>query len=245
VAAWVEQRVSSGQTALLMTAIPLWLVVLNALRERQLPAMRVATGLGLGLVGVVVLTGNPAAESRLPLDRLALIFGALSWAAGSLVALHGPRTRSAAQSTAMQLAAGAVVVLAASLVAGEPARWSVGELTVRAAISLAFLVVCGTVLGFGAYTWLLRVASPAAVGTFAFVNPLVALALAWAVGDEAFAGRSVVAAALVVGAVLLTRDPARRRTSTPRGAGFPDRHQDRARPAPRLSEVRVVGAGGE
>jgi drug/metabolite transporter (DMT)-like permease len=244
VAAWAEQRVSSGQTALLMTAIPLWLVVLNALRERRPPALRVAAGLGLGLVGVLVLTGSSAASTGSTVDRIALVFSALSWAAGSLVALHGPRTTSATQSTAMQLAAGAAVVLAASLVAGEPGHWSVGELTLRATLSLAFLIVCGTVLGFGAYTWLLRVVSPAAVGTFAFVNPLVALALAWAVGDEPFAGRSVVAAALVIGAVVLTRDPAGRRAPT--STAIADRHQDdRGRPAPRLLAAGVGGAARE
>jgi drug/metabolite transporter (DMT)-like permease len=246
VAAWAEQRVTSGQTALLMTAIPLWLVVLNALRERRLPAARVAGGLGLGLLGVVVLTGGAAVSSGTLVDRVALVLSALSWAAGSLVALHGPRPTSATQSTAMQLTAGAVVVFVASLVAGEPARWSVGELTGRAVLSLAFLVVCGTVLGFGAYTWLLRVTTPVAVGTFAFVNPLVALALAWAVGDEAFAGRTVVAAALVIGAVLLTRDvpaaPAAGRDST----ATPGRRRgDGRRSVHQVPDVHAVGAGRE
>jgi EamA-like transporter family len=75
--------------------------------------------------------------------------------------------------------------------------------TTRGAVSLGFLVVAGTVLGFGAYTWLLRVSTPAAVGTYAFVNPVVALGLAWAVGDEPFSLRTIAAAMTVVAAVLL------------------------------------------
>ena len=106
----------------------------------------------------------------------------------------------------MQLAAGAVVLVAASVVVGEPAGWSPSQLTPRALGALAFLVVCGTVLGFGAYTWLLRVVSPALVSTYAFVNPVIALVLAWAVGDEQVTVRAAAAAVLVVGAIALTRD---------------------------------------
>jgi drug/metabolite transporter (DMT)-like permease len=105
----------------------------------------------------------------------------------------------------MQLAAGGVAVMALSLATGEIAGWSVQQVTARGAASLFFLVVAGTVLGFGAYTWLLRVSTPAAVGTYAFVNPVVALALAWAVGDEPFSVRTIAAAMTVLGAVMLIR----------------------------------------
>jgi drug/metabolite transporter (DMT)-like permease len=95
------------------------------------------------------------------------------------------------------------VVVAASLLTGEMAGWSVHQVTSRGAASLVFLVLAGTVLGFGAYTWLLQMTTPAVVGTYSFVNPVVALALAWVVGDEAFSGRTIVAAAIVLAAVFL------------------------------------------
>jgi drug/metabolite transporter (DMT)-like permease len=79
--------------------------------------------------------------------------------------------------------------------------------------SLAFLIVGGTVLGFGAYTWLLRVTTPAAVGTYAFVNPIVALGLAWTVGDEPFSWRTVAAGLTVLGAVILIRRRPERKPS--------------------------------
>jgi len=205
VLAWAEQRVTSGQAALLLTSIPLSLVLLNAVRERRFPSGRVLLGLGLGIVGIGVLTRGGGGSSASLADQLFLVLSGFSWAAGSLVALHGARPRSAVQSTAMQLAAGAVVVLAASAITGEPAGWSPSQVTARGWLSLAFLVVCGTVLAFAAYTWLLRVTTPAAVGTYAFVNPLIALALAWAVGDETANVRALIAAALVLGAVFLTR----------------------------------------
>jgi drug/metabolite transporter (DMT)-like permease len=203
VLAWAEQRVSSGQAALFMTSIPLWLVLLTSVRERRAPSTMVIGGLLLGMLGVALLTRGNGTWSGTPLDRFALIGSGLAWAVGSVIARDGARPASAAQSTAMQLAAGGAAVLALSLATGEPAAWSFDEVTARGALSLGFLVVAGTVLGFGAYTWLLRVTTPAAVGTYAFVNPVVALALAWAVGDEPFSIRTIAAAVTVLGAVVL------------------------------------------
>jgi drug/metabolite transporter (DMT)-like permease len=203
VLAWAEQRVSSGQAALFMTSIPLWLVLLTSVRQRRAPAGMVIAGLVLGTAGVALLSQGNGTWSGTLTDRLALIGSGLSWAIGSVIARDGARPTSAAQSTAMQLAAGGAVVLALSLTTGELAGWSLQQVTPRGAVSLFFLVVAGTVLGFGAYTWLLRVTTPAAVGTYAFVNPVVALALAWAVGDEPFSMRTLLAAAVTIAAVLL------------------------------------------
>jgi drug/metabolite transporter (DMT)-like permease len=202
VLAWAEQRVTSGQAALLLTSIALWLVLLNAFRERRFPSGRVLAGLALGVAGIGVLTGGSGSASLL--DQLALVLSDFSWAAGSLIARHGARPQSAVQSTAMQLAGGALVLFVAILATGELAGWSPAEVGPRAWTSIAFLVVCGTVLAFAAYTWLLRVTTPAAVGTYAFVNPLIALGLAWAVGDESPSLRALLAAALVLGAVFLS-----------------------------------------
>ena len=203
VLAWAEQRVPSGQAALFMTSIPLWLVLLASLRERRPPPRLVIAGLVLGTVGVALLVRGTGHWSGTLLDRLALIGSGLSWAIGSLIARHGPRPASAAQSTAMQLATGGIAVLALSAANGQLTSWSLEPVTPRGAVSLVFLVIAGTVIGFGAYTWLLRVATPAAVGTYAFVNPVVALALAWAVGDEPFSFRTIAAGAIVLSGVLL------------------------------------------
>jgi drug/metabolite transporter (DMT)-like permease len=205
--AWAERRVSSGQAALYATSIPLWIVLLDALRARRAPAPRVLAGIGAGVVGVAILTAGAATAGSVA-DRVALVVGGLFWAAGSLIARDGPRVPHAAQSTAMQLAAGAAGLLAAAALTGElSAGWSPADVTPRGASALAFLIVCGTVLGFGAYTWLMRVTTAAAVNTSSFVNPVVALALGWTVGDEMITWRTAVGAVFVVGAVLLTREP--------------------------------------
>lgn len=215
--AWAEQRMSSGQAALYTSAIPLWVVLIEAMRLRAMPPWRVFAGIALGIGGVGILAGGTALNSGTMTDRVLLIVAALCWAAGSLVGRHGARPESATQATAMQLATGAVWVLTASALRGEIAGFSIAQITPRAAWSLVFLVVCGTVLGFGAFTWLLRVASPAAVSTYAFVNPMVALALGVLVGDDLLSPRVALSALLVIGAVVLTTQSQSHRG--PQGAG--------------------------
>ncbi len=198
--AWAEQRVTSGEAALFMTAIPLWLIGLESLLARALPSGRVLTSLGLGVAGVAVLTGGEGWSGGM-VDRLVMVVSALFWAVGTVIVRRAGTQVPAVQSTAMQLGAGAAVLLVASVAVGEPAGWSPADITPRAAFAVTFLILGGTVLGFGAYTWLLRVTSSAAVSTYAFVNPVIALGLAWLVGDGELSAKTAVSAVLVVGAV--------------------------------------------
>jgi len=207
--AWGEQRVTSGEAALFMTAEPLCLVALESLLDRRAPSSRVVLAMLLGVTGVAILAWADGWSGGFT-DRAGLVVSALFWAVGTVIVRRGGAPLPAAQSTAMQLGAGALALLVASLAAGEPTRWSPAEVTPRAWLALGYLVVGGTVLGFGAYTWLLRMTSVAAVSTYAFVNPIVALALAWLVGDGALSPRTGVAAVLVIGAVVFTREPAPR-----------------------------------
>ena len=231
VLAWAEINLPSSQAALLLTAIPAWLVVLEALRVRELPSRRVLLGLLFGTGGVALLTAGNA-DGGGTLERIALVFSALAWAAGSLLARHSARPASVAQGTAMQLTAGAVVVSAASFATGELATWNAAATSPRAFGALGFLVLGGTVAGFGAYTWLLRVVSPAAVGTYAFVNPVIAVGLAWLVGDDTPSRLTAVAAALVLSAVVLINRPISGRMALERLARVFRREP--ARPCPSL-----------
>jgi drug/metabolite transporter (DMT)-like permease len=230
--AWAEQRVTSGQAALWMTTTPVWVVAIGAWLERRAPTPRLLVAVALGVVGVAILVlGAPEpraihatvarAADGIGLERAALAASAMFWAVGSLIGRHGARPASAIDATALQLAGGALVVFLLSASTGELAQWSTDRLTPRGIGALAFLIIGGTVLGFGAYTFLLAVTSPVAASTYAFVNPVLALALGWAVGDEPFSQLTVVAAVLVIGAVILThqshaardkpQDPAARR----------------------------------
>jgi drug/metabolite transporter (DMT)-like permease len=207
--AWAEQRVSSGEAALFMTAIPLWVIALESAVTRRAPSRRVVLSLLLGVSGVAVLTWGEGWSGGLTV-RAVLVVSAFFWAVGTLIVRRAGTPLPAAQSTAMQLGAGALVLLAASTAVGEPAGWSPAQVSDRALLALGFLILGGTVLGFGAYTWLLRVTSAAAVSTYAFVNPVIALGLAWLVGDGELTAPTGVAAVLVVGAVIFTRETKRK-----------------------------------
>jgi len=214
--AWAEQRMSSGQAALFSSTIPLWIILIESVKVRTMPSARMLVGMALGIVGVGVLAGGKVSNAGLASDRALVTIGAFCWAAGSLIGRHGARPRSVIQCTAMQLVTGAAWVLAASTLHGDLAHFSFAHVDLRTDLALLFLVLCGTVLGFGSYTWLLRVASPAAVSSYAFVNPMVALALGIAVGDDALSGRIVLSATLVIAAVVLTMRgaPSTRRSGT-------------------------------
>ena len=239
VLAWAEQRVSSGQAALFMTCIPLWLVLLTSARERRMPSGSVIVGLLLGVLGVSLLVQGTGDWAGTLVDRVGLIGAGLSWAIGSVIARDGARPQSAVQSTAMQLGAGGVAVIALSLLTGELSGWSPADVSTRGALSLLFLLVGGTVFGFGAYTWLLRVTTPAAVGTYAFINPLVAVAIAWMVGDEPFSSRTVVAAAVVLSAVVLIWKSSRRGGAAERRSGGRSVGQPAGGPVERVPAERV------
>ena len=183
-------------------------MALESVLLRRAPSRRIVLSLLLGVAGVAVLTGGEGWSGGLTV-RAVLLVSALFWAVGTVVVRRAGAPLPAAQSTAMQLGAGAVALLVASVAVGEPAGWRPSEITPRASLALVFLILGGTVLGFGAYTWLLRVTSSAAVSTYAFVNPLIALGLAWAVGDGELSPRTGVAAVLVVGAVIFTRESKR------------------------------------
>lgn len=205
--AWAEQRVPSGTAALYLTAIPIWLVAITSVSARRAPSMRTALGLGFGVLGVAMLSAPVGSiEAGNPLDRIALIASGFAWAAGSLVAARGTHSSHRVASLAMQLVFGGALVLALSVGLGEWTGWAPGDVSGRAWASVAFLVLGGTVLGLVAYTWLLHNAPPAAAGSYAFANPVVALVLAVAVGDQTLTTRTWTAGGVVLLAVALTME---------------------------------------
>jgi drug/metabolite transporter (DMT)-like permease len=151
-----------------------------------------------------------------PVDALILALSALAWAVGSQWTTSRSLGGSALRTVTLQLAAGAVVVGLSSLVAGEWSRWTPLAISGRAALSLVLLVLGGSVLAMLAYTWLLRNTTPALAGSYAFVNPVLALALAWSTGDEVFRWPTLVAGLFVVTSVAIIQRS--RATAAPRPA---------------------------
>ncbi len=215
---WAEQIVPSGVTALLVASVSLWMVIIEWLRPDGVrPTSRVAIGLVLGFLGLVFLMGPSklAGGGRVdPLGATLLICASLSWATGSVFSKRLRLPSSLLLGTAMQCLSGGAVLILLGLLTGQSARLHWQAVTLRSALSLGYLVVFGSLLGFSAYTWLLAHAPPARVATYAYINPIIAMFLGWALAGEQITLRTLLAAAVIVAAVVLVIT-ARQRATQP------------------------------
>ena len=203
---WAQQTVPSGLTALIVAAVPLWMALLDWVRPGgRRPGARVAIGLVLGFAGIALLIGpvNFGGERVDPIGATILLVASLSWAMGSLYSRHARLPSSIVLAMAMQSLAGGALLFLAAIPAGHWARFDLAAVSLRSALALGVLVVAGSIMGFTCYLWLLRVTSAARVSTYAYVNPVVALALGWLVAGEALSPRTLVAAVIVVAAVVM------------------------------------------
>jgi drug/metabolite transporter (DMT)-like permease len=204
---WAEQWVPSGETALILSAGPLWTVVLPwVFRKARAPRPMVALGVVIGLAGVAVLIGGYGADGgaggrALLFGRLSLLGASLSWVTGSLIQHRLPLPKSAALATAMQMVAAAPLLGLAAVAHGDLARFHFAAITPGAWAALAYLVVFGSLAGFGSYVYVLVHAGPTRASTGAFVNPLIAVVLGAALAGEPMGARTAIAAAMIIAAV--------------------------------------------
>jgi drug/metabolite transporter (DMT)-like permease len=204
---WAEQVVPSGLTSLLCATVPLWIVLIEWMAPKgQRPHGLAAAGVGLGLIGLMVLT-NPfsdsAASGHAVGAAMVLVLSAILWAAGSLYSRHVALPESATLGTGMQMMMGGLLCIPAGLLLGETTNVDIAHVPAAAWIAVAFLAIVGSLVAFTTYLWLLRVSVPSRVATHAYVNPVVAVVLGCAVAGEALTARMLVAAALIVAAVVL------------------------------------------
>lgn len=201
---WAEQTVPSGIAALLIATVPLWMAVMAGVVLRERMTWREVLGIAVGFGGVALLVGPVGGEARFDLLGIAaILFAALSWAGGSLYARRAPLPSRPLVGTAMEMLAGGVALVIVGLAAGELGRVDLGAFSVASWIGLAYLVVFGSLAGFAAYAWLLRVARTSLVSTYAYVNPVIAVLLGWAILSEAVTARTLIAGAVIVAAVAL------------------------------------------
>ncbi len=211
---WSELRIPSGVAALLGGTTPLWMVLIDWLRRGGVrPTGQVVIGLLCGLVGLVWLIGPDSLAGGGRVDLLgaaAVMVGCLTWATGSIYQRHAPMPASPSLSTAMQMLTGGVGLLVLGSALGEFHDVNVAAFSLRSVLGFLYLVVFGSIIAFSAYVWLLRASTPARVSTHAYVNPVVAVLLGWALADEPLTPRMLVAAAvIVIGVALITLSPKR------------------------------------
>ncbi len=203
---WAEQRVPSGLAALIVASVPIWMAIVQGVQRRRRPSGPVIAGLLLGLAGLVllVLPGRFGGGGHVDaLGAAALLLAALSWVIGSLYSRRAALPSSTLLAISMEMIGGGLLLWLFGLAVGEASRFHPAAVTLRSTLSLGYLVVFGSLIGFSAYIWLLKVSTPARVTTYAYVNPVVAVMLGWAFAGEALTLRIGLAAAAIVGAVAL------------------------------------------
>jgi len=203
---WAEQFVPSGLTALLVSILPFWLVIIEWVRPpRRRPS-------GAGII-VLVGPGNVGGDGDVRvLGALVLILGSLSWAIGSFWSRDAQLPDSGLLTTGMEMLGGGALLVIVGVLSGELSHFDVRHVSRASTLGLVYLITFGSLLGFTSYIWLLDKVSPARLGTYAYVNPIVAVLLGWAIAGEALSIRTGVAAAIVICAVALITSA--RRTTT-------------------------------
>jgi drug/metabolite transporter (DMT)-like permease len=202
-----EQFVPSGLAALIAAMVPLWMVLLNwKWGERSRPNGGTALGVGLGVSGIVLISAPGATVAGgdvNPIGLVILVLASLAWAIGSLYSRRAALPSNALLSTSMEMLMGGAMMLIVGLLLGQGGQIQLDHISFISIAALAYLVIFGSLIGFTAYVWLLKVTTPARVATYAFVNPVVAVALGWLLAGEELSPRVLMAAAIIIAAVML------------------------------------------
>jgi drug/metabolite transporter (DMT)-like permease len=203
---WAEQYVESGLAALLIATEPMFILVLGWMMGQQKISPLSALGLGLGVVGVAMLTGVELSMKGSSLwGLLAVLLGSLSWSLGVVLSPRLKLPSDALGRTALPTLCGAAMLLIAAGITGEFQQTHWSSITLRSILGLGYLITFGSVVAFTAYTWLLQRVPPALVATHTYANPVVAVILGWLLAHEHLSLRVVLASIAILGAIVLIR----------------------------------------
>jgi drug/metabolite transporter (DMT)-like permease len=210
---WAEQRVPSGIAAVMMATTPVYMALSEIifLRTQRL-SLRLALALLTGIAGVAVLVSRSLNLGGAPIDRLgaaALLFASMSWSTASVLSRKLPLPASKVMSSGAQMLAGGILLAIAAGALGEFRNFHPSSVSREVWFALLYLIVAGSIIAFTAYVWLIHHESPTKVGTFAYVNPVVAVLVGYFLGGEALGVRTILGTVFVLISVLvITTTPA-------------------------------------
>jgi len=204
---WAEQRVPSGIAAVMMATIPVFMALSEIifLRTQRL-TVRLTLALVIGIAGVAVLISRSLNLGGAPIDRvgaLALIVASMSWSISSVLTRKLPLPPSKVMSSGAQMLAGGVFLALVAGALGEFRNFHPWTISRGAWLSLLYLIVAGSIIGFTAYVWLIHHESPTKVGTYAYVNPVVAVLVGYFLGGEALGLRTILGTLFVLISVVV------------------------------------------
>jgi len=212
---WAEQRVPSGIAAVMMATIPVFMALSEIFFLRtQMLTVRLTLALLIGIGGVAVLVSRSLNLGGAPIDRvgaLALIVASMSWSVASSLTRKLPLPPSKVMSSGAQMLAGGVFLALTAAALGEFRNFHPWTVSRAAWLSLLYMIVAGSIIAFTAYVWLLHHESPTKVGTYAYVNPVVAVLVGYFFGGEALGLRTVLGTLFVlISVVVITMTPAKK-----------------------------------
>jgi drug/metabolite transporter (DMT)-like permease len=208
---WAEKYIASGLAALLVATEPLWVVILNWGLTHRRPNAKVLLGVLIGLAGVSLLVSGGLGQgvhglhnSQLSLIGAAVvILASFAWAAGSVYSNRRPIRATTSMASGMQMLAGGSLLLLLALVAGDFKRLNLDNASWVSIGAFSYLTLFGSLVAFTAYSWLLNNVTTARATTYAYVNPVVAVLLGWLIASEPITSKMILAAAIIVGSVIL------------------------------------------
>jgi drug/metabolite transporter (DMT)-like permease len=204
---WAEQRVPSGIAAVILATIPVFMALSEIIFLRtQTLTVRLVLALLIGIGGVAVLMSRSLNLGGAPIDKMgavALIIASISWSIASALARKLPLPESKVMSSGAQMLAGGVFLVVAAAAFGEFRNFHPWSVSREVWLSLLYLIVAGSIVGFTAYVWLIHHESPTKVGTYAYVNPIVAVLVGYFFGGEALTVRTIVGTLFVLVSVVV------------------------------------------
>jgi drug/metabolite transporter (DMT)-like permease len=199
-----EQYIPSSLAALVISSVPLWVVLMRRVTGESVPRLTLASvAVGFGGVALLLLPGG-ATHLGKPIGFVLVVCAAFSWALGSFSSQHVPLPPDALLSTALQMAGGGLTLLVAGLVTGETSDVHPDRFSTDSLLAFAYLIFIGSLVAYTAYVWLLQNAPISKVATYAYVNPVIAIFLGWAILSENITTTMLVGAAVIVCSVAAT-----------------------------------------
>ena len=212
---WSEQRVPSGVAAVMLATIPVFMALseIIILRTQRL-TIRLVVALLIGIFGVAILMAHSLNLGGAPVDKLgalALIFASISWSIASILSRKIPLPQSKLMSSAAQMLTGGILLTILAAALGDFHNFHPAAVSRAVWFSLLYLIVAGSIIGFTAYVWLLHHESPTKVGTYAYVNPIVAVLVGYFLGGEELTTRTILGSlCILVSVVVITTMPAKK-----------------------------------